>query len=116
MYNIKLERLYCLTNFVHMDEKMPNYCFYKKDKQIVVLEKSEEHEAFHLIKQGYEKQFEEVSSSNKENALTRFDDIRRNNRVDHSNFLAGAGAGAMPLIGVLTAVAFFLLRKKRPKR
>ncbi|MCU6668251.1 hypothetical protein M8013_05700 [Enterobacteriaceae bacterium H4N4] len=92
---------------------MPNYCFYKKDKQIVVLEKSEEHEAFHLIKQGYEKQFEEVSSSNKENALTRFADIRRNNRVDHSNFLAGAGA--MPLIGVLTAVAVFLFRKKRPR-
>jgi hypothetical protein len=62
--------------------------------------------------QGYQKQFEEVNSINRENALTRQADIRRNNRIDHRNFLAGAGT--MPLIGVLTAVAVFLLRKKQP--
>jgi hypothetical protein len=95
-----------------MDKQMPDYHFYKKNKKIVALETSEEDEAFRLIKQGYEKQFEEISSNNRENALTRLADIRRNNRVDHHNFLAGAGA--MPLIGVLTAVAVFLLRKKKP--
>ncbi|TDN55670.1 hypothetical protein [Scandinavium goeteborgense] len=91
---------------------MPDYHFYKKNKKIVALETSEKDEAFHLMNQGYQKQFEEVNSINRENALTRLADIRRNNRIDHRNFLAGAGT--MPLIGVLTAVAVFLLRKKQP--
>jgi hypothetical protein len=46
---------------------------------------------------------------NEESALTRFADIRKNNQIDRSNFLAGAGT--MPLIGVLRAAATALFQK-----
>ncbi|WP_413735507.1 hypothetical protein ACL2XP_22695 [Sodalis sp. RH21] len=89
---------------------MPDYFFFKKGKQTVVLEKSDADVASQLTEQGYKKQFEEVSATDKKHALARFVDIRREKRIDHHNFLAGAIA--MPLIGVLTAVAVFLFRKK----
>jgi len=91
---------------------MPDYHFYQKGKQIVALKHSEENQALKLINQGYEKQFEEISATSKKNALTRLSNIRTDNRIDQRNFLAGAGT--MPLIGILTAVAVFLLRKKQP--
>ncbi|MGP2503774.1 hypothetical protein ACTUSN_20595 [Pantoea ananatis] len=91
---------------------MPDYHFYQKGKQIVALERSEENQALKLINQGYEKQFEEVSATSKKSALTRLSNIRTDNRIDKRNFLAGAGT--MPLIGILTAAAVFLLRKKQP--
>jgi cbb3-type cytochrome oxidase subunit 3 len=40
----------------------------------------------------------------------RFADIRKDNAIDRHNFLAGAGT--MPLIGVLTAIAAFLFWRK----
>jgi len=89
---------------------MPDYHFYQKGKQIVALERSEENQALQLINQGYEKQFEEVSATTKKSAPTRLSNIRKDNRIDKRNFLAGAGT--MPLTGILTAVAVFLLRKK----
>lgn len=91
---------------------MTDYHFYKKGKQIVALERSDRDSAYQLVKQGFEKQFEEISAPTRKQAITRFVDIRKNNHIDHRNFLAGAGA--MPLIGVLTAVTVFLLRKKYP--
>ncbi|WP_336703208.1 hypothetical protein [Pantoea dispersa] len=91
---------------------MPDYHFYQKGKQIVVLERSEGNQALKLINQGYEKQFEEVSATTKKSALARLSNIRSDNRIDQRNFLAGAGT--MPLIGILTAVAVFLLRKNQP--
>ncbi|MDR3431606.1 MAG: hypothetical protein P4L95_06820 [Rouxiella aceris] len=89
---------------------MPDYFFFKKGKQTVVLERSATDVASQLTEQGYKKQFEEVSATDEKYALARFVDIRRENRINHHNFLAGAGE--MPLIGVLTAVAAFLFRKK----
>lgn len=89
---------------------MPDYCFYKKGKQIVVLESSDVDEASQLTAQGYEKLFEEVRATDEKHALARLADIRREKRIDHHNFLAGAGS--MPLIGVLTAAANYLFRKK----
>lgn len=89
---------------------MPDYCFLKKGKQTVVLKRSDAGGASQLAKQGYEKQFEEVSATDEKHALARFADICREKRIDHHNFLAGAGTE--PLIGVLTAVADFLFRKK----
>ncbi|MCV3301131.1 MULTISPECIES: hypothetical protein [Pantoea] len=91
---------------------MPDYHFYQKGKQIVALERSEENQAFKLINKGYEKQFEEISATTRKSALTRLSNIRTDNRIDQRNFLAGAGT--MPLIGILTAIAVFLLRKKQP--
>lgn len=88
---------------------MPDYHFYQKGKQIVALENSEENKAFNLINQGYKKQFEEVSATTKKSALARLSHIRIDNRIDQHNFLAGAGT--MPLICIMTAVAAFLLRK-----
>lgn len=89
---------------------MPDYCFYKKGKQIVVLESLDVDEASQLTAQGYERQFEEVRATDEKLALARLADIRREKRIDHHNFLAGAGS--MPLIGVLTAAANYLFRKK----
>ncbi len=89
---------------------MPDYCFFKKGKHIVVLERLDVDGAFKLTEQGYEKQFEEIKATDEKHALARFADIRREKRIDHHNFLAGAFA--MPLIGVLTAVFTFLCRKK----
>ncbi|MGJ0193207.1 hypothetical protein ACR6A7_12785 [Pantoea sp. RRHST58] len=91
---------------------MPDYHFYQKGKQIVALENYEENQSVNLINQGYKKQFEEVSATTKKGALTRLSHIRTDNRIDQRNFLAGAGT--MPLIGIMTAVADFLLRKKKP--
>ncbi|AEX54784.1 hypothetical protein [Rahnella aquatilis] len=91
---------------------MPDYCFFKKGKQTVVLERSDADGAFQLTQQGFEKQFEEVSAIDEKHALNRFSDIRREKRIDQHNFLAGAIA--MPLIGVYTAIAGFLFRKKQP--
>lgn len=89
---------------------MPDYDFYQKGKRIVALERSENNQAVKLITQGYQKQVEEISATTKKSALTRLYDIRKDSRIDQHNFLAGAGT--MPLIGTMTAIAAFLLRKK----
>lgn len=89
---------------------MPDYCFFKKGKQTIVLTRSDEDRASQLAEQGYVKQFEEVSATDEKHALARFNDIWRDRQIDHHNFLAGAIA--MPLIGVLTAAANYLIRKK----
>ncbi|MGG6195781.1 MULTISPECIES: hypothetical protein [unclassified Pantoea] len=89
---------------------MPDYCFYQKGQHTVVLERNDADGAYLLEEKGYEKQFEEVSAVNSNQALNRFADIRRSNRHDHYDFLSGAIA--MPLMGVLTAIAVLLLRKK----
>ena len=89
---------------------MPDYCFFQQGKQTVVLERSDSDETARLTEQGYEKQFEEVSAIDEKHALARFADIRREKRIDQHNLLAGAIA--MPLIGILTAVAINLFRKK----
>jgi len=89
---------------------MPDYYFFQKNKQIVVLAKHEVNVATQLIEQGYEKQFEEVSAIDKKQALARLADIRREKQIDSHNFLAGAHT--LPLIGVMTAAASYLFRKK----
>ncbi|WP_311791213.1 MULTISPECIES: hypothetical protein [Pantoea] len=89
---------------------MPDYRFYKKGQKVVALKSADAPGAALLLKQGYEKQREEICATNENHALTRFMDIRRENRIDQHNFLAGAGT--MPFIGVMTAIAAFLLRKK----
>lgn len=93
---------------------MPHYFFYKKARRVVALERSDATGAEKLSQQGYEKQFEEVSALNADRALRRFADIRREKRIDQHNFLAGAAT--FPLIGVLTAFAMFLLKKKAGRK
>lgn len=90
---------------------MSEYRFYTKGKYTVVLERSDVTRAFDLTEQGYKKQFEEVRASDEKQALARFADIRRDKRIDQHNFLAGAAT--MPLIGVLTAIAFSLFWRKK---
>ncbi|MGK3114412.1 hypothetical protein [Candidatus Pantoea formicae] len=89
---------------------MADYCFFTKDNQTVALVKSDAEGAAQLINLGYEQQFEEVSASNKQHAVSRFHDIRKEKRIDQHNFRAGAFA--FPLIGVLTVVAGWLFRRK----
>ncbi|MGB7802833.1 hypothetical protein [Buttiauxella sp.] len=89
---------------------MPEYCFFKKGKQTVVLKKSDVEGVSELTAMGYEKQFEEVIATDETHALTRFADIRKQQQIDNHNFLAGAGT--MPIIDVLTTVATSLIRDK----
>ena len=89
---------------------MPDYCFYIKDKHIVALESADVNSASQLTEQGFEKQFEEVDAMNEKGALARFAQIRKDKATGHHNFMAGAIA--MPLIGVMTAVANKLTQKK----
>lgn len=89
---------------------MPEFVFFVKGKQTVVLKQSDTDKARQLTQEGYEKQFEEVIAMNEKHALTRFADIRKQKDIDQHNFIAGAGQ--MPLIGVLTAVANKLIRKR----
>lgn len=90
---------------------MPEYRFFKKGRQVIAVERTDTDVAFQLAEQGYEKQFEEVYAADKRVALARFADIRREKRIDQRNFLSGAAT--MPLIGVMTAIAYFFLRKGR---
>jgi len=89
---------------------MPEYCFYKKRNQTVALQKSDNMRATLLTRQGFEKQFEEVIAADEKAALSRFNDIRKEKRIDQHNFRAGAIT--MPLIGILTAIASLFFRKK----
>jgi hypothetical protein len=89
---------------------MPEYCFYKKRNQIAALQKSDNVRATLLTRQGFEKQFEEVSAADEKAALSRFNDIRKEKRIDQHNFRAGAIT--MPFIGILTAIANLFFRKK----
>lgn len=89
---------------------MPDYCFYKKGKNTVVVERSDSDSATQLTKQGFEKQFEEIKAPDEKQALARSADIQREKRIDQHNFISGAIT--MPFIGVLTAVANLFFRKK----
>ncbi|MEH0885434.1 hypothetical protein [Enterobacter sp. UNJFSC 003] len=89
---------------------MQDYCFFQKGQHYIALERTDVDSAVQLMAQGFEKQFEEVSAQNEQTALARFADIRKNNEIDRTNFLAGAGE--MPLIGVLAAAATSLFQKK----
>lgn len=89
---------------------MPDYCFFQKGDQTVVLMITDVSRASQLIEEGFEKQFEEISDVNEKKALERFEDIRRNNHIDRKNFLAGAITA--PYIGILTAFITYLFKKK----
>lgn len=90
---------------------MSDYRFYSRGKHTIALKRSDVNRASDLTEHGYKKEFEEVRASDETQALARFADIRRNQRIDQHNFLAGAAT--MPLIGVLTAVANFFFWRKR---
>ncbi|MGP0153902.1 hypothetical protein [Pantoea ananatis] len=110
IYNINRSRIQSFLLFFSATRKMPDYCFYQKGQHTVVLERHDADGGSQLEDKGYIKQFEEVSATDKHRALNRFADIRRSNQKDHHDFFSGAIA--MPLMGVLTAIAVFLLRKK----
>lgn len=90
---------------------MPDYCFYTQGKQTIALARSDVNRAADLLAQGYKKEVEEVHAVSEKQAAARFADIRKNNAIDRHNFLAGAGT--MPWIGVLTAMAAFLFWRKK---
>lgn len=90
---------------------MPDYCFYTKGKQTITLARSDVSRAADLLAQGYKKEVEEVHAASEKQAAARFADIRKNDVINRHNFLAGAGT--MPWIGVLTAMAAFLFWRKK---
>lgn len=90
---------------------MPDYCFYTQGKQTIALARSNMNRASELLVRGFIKEAEEVRAPDEKQAAARFADIRKENAIDRHNFLAGAGT--MPLIGVLTALAAFLFWRKK---
>lgn len=93
---------------------MPEYSFFSKGKHTVAVKKFDKDRASALQEEGYEKQFEEVVAADETSALSRFADIRKQKDIDQHNFIAGAGQ--MPLIGILTAAATSLVRKSLLKK
>ncbi|HCL6626319.1 TPA: hypothetical protein N2R15_001007 [Citrobacter amalonaticus] len=89
---------------------MPEFCFYQKGQHTRTVKRSDANTALRLTEQGYEKQFEEVNAADEEQALARFADIRKEKQIDQQNFLAGAGV--MPLIGIIATAMVALFRKK----
>lgn len=90
---------------------MPEFCFYQKGQHTRALKRSNADAALRLTEQGYEKQFEEVNAADEEQALARFADIRKERQIDQQNFLAGAGV--MPLIGILATAITTIFEKKK---
>ncbi|ORM84453.1 hypothetical protein HA42_04480 [Pantoea deleyi] len=91
---------------------MSDHCFFTRGKETVVLRSSERKRAAELAEQGYVREPEEIDATDEKQALARLNDIRKEQAIDQHNFLSGAFA--MPLIGVLTALAACLFwRKKR---
>lgn len=93
---------------------MPDYCFFTRDKQTLVLKRSDVTHAAALIAQGYRKEPEEVYGADANQAAERLADIRKENEIDRHNFLAGAAT--MPLIGLLTALAALIFWKIKPAK
>lgn len=89
---------------------MPEFCFYQKGQHTRTVKRSDVNTALRLTEQGYEKQFEEINAADEEQALARFADIRKEKQIDQQNFLAGAGV--MPLIGIIATAMVALFRKK----
>lgn len=89
---------------------MPEFCFYQKGQHTRTVKRSDPDAALRLTEQGYEKQFEEINAADEEQALARFADIRKEKQIDQQNFLAGAGV--MPLIGIIATAMVALFRKK----
>lgn len=89
---------------------MPEFCFYQKGQHTRTVKRSDADAALRLTEQGYEKQFEEINAADEEQALARFADIRKEKQIDQQNFLAGAGV--MPLIGIIATAMVALFRKK----
>ncbi|MFA9594485.1 hypothetical protein [Citrobacter telavivensis] len=89
---------------------MPEFCFYQKGQHTRTVKRSDAKTALRLTEQGYEKQFEEINAADEEQALARFADIRKEKQIDQQNFLAGAGV--MPLIGIIATAMVALFRKK----
>ncbi|MGL5455253.1 MAG: hypothetical protein ACRC2A_18315 [Enterobacterales bacterium] len=90
---------------------MPEFYFYQKGQHTRTLKRSDADAALRLTEQGYEKQFEEINAADEEQALARFADIRKEKQIDQQNFLAGAGV--MPLIGILATAITTILGKKK---
>lgn len=89
---------------------MPHYCIYKKDKHILLVNRTDESRATMLISQRYDKQFEEVTASDAQAALLRFRDICQEEKTTESAFTTG-GAFVALTFGLKAAVDSLLLNK-----
>jgi hypothetical protein len=88
---------------------MPDYCFYKKGENIIVLDRSDATRATSLNVQGYHKQFEEVTAANEKSALVRFRDLRQEGQATEHAFATGAAFVAL-IVGLMVAVDFLFLK------
>ncbi|MEA9390004.1 hypothetical protein SJI19_05450 [Acerihabitans sp. TG2] len=57
---------------------------------MIALDKADDAEAIRLTASGFKKQFEEIEASSRENALTRFADIRNEETTTEHAFATGA--------------------------
>lgn len=73
---------------------MPEFCFYKRGAHITALESSNVEKSTHLIKEGWEKLFEEVSAADEESALARLADMLKEETNTEQGFVTGTAFGS----------------------
>ncbi|CUU25717.1 putative membrane protein (plasmid) [Duffyella gerundensis] len=84
---------------------MPDYCFFQKGKDVVVLERSDVENAALLAVKGFEKQFEEIEASNPNRALVRFKALRHEDSTALQTYSGNVLLmSAVSVIGLLAAL------------
>jgi len=69
---------------------MSEFCFYKKDSNIIAIERTDTERVTLLVKEGWEKLYEEVQASDAESALLRLADIRKEEDLTEHAFITGS--------------------------
>ncbi|WP_258195887.1 hypothetical protein [Pantoea hericii] len=98
-----------LTATLFQEEHMPEYCFFKKGRQITVLERNDSAGAAELSQRGYEKQFEEVTAPDENRALARFHDIRNEDQQSANAFARGE-VFAILTVGLLSVAGWLIFK------
>ena len=69
---------------------MSEFCFYKKDNNIIAIESIDTERVTLLVKEGWEKLYEEVQAADAESALLRLADIRKEEDLTEHAFITGS--------------------------
>jgi len=98
-----------LTVTLFTEYAMPEYCFFKKGKHIIALERSEAAKSAQLATEGWQKQFEELSAPDAKRALNRFYDIRKEEQTTEHAFSTGAAFISLT-VGLVALAGWLFLR------
>lgn len=77
---------------------MPEFCFFRKGRQRVAVDRKDSASVDRLKADGYQKQFEEIIAPDAERALIRLQDIRKDAADLEYGFLTGGIFGVVSLL------------------